>query len=303
MVDYESKSWLRVLVTLRGTVILALLPRVALATLVGVAAWLAHRHHAFKIPTTVHTMLGVALGLLLVFRTNASYDRWWEGRKLFGGMVNRLRDLVRQTSAWFPEGPARTEAQRLVALWYALLVQHLRKERDLGATGVAMSDAEKAALESVATRPVLVSRWLTELVAAQVSAGHLSDQRLFAIDQNLTAMNDYEGASERIMKTPIPFAYAHHIKAFLALFIFTAPFALAHDMGAMTPVAAFFIAYGMFGIEEIGVEIEDPFGYDPNDLPLDRIGATIAGDTKMMTEKVAHPVGFAPQNATSEKAA
>ena len=101
------------------------------------------------------------------------------------------------------------------------------------------------------------------------------------------------------MCTPIPFAYAHHIKAFLALFVFSAPFALADTMGVMTPVAAFFIAYGMFGIEEIGVEIEDPFGYDPNDLPLDRIGATITGDTKMLVDQVKHPTGFSAKASNS----
>jgi putative membrane protein len=100
------------------------------------------------------------------------------------------------------------------------------------------------------------------------------------MDANVTAFVDYWGGAERIMKTPIPFAYAQHIKGFLTLFCFTAPFALVESLGWLTPVMAAVVAYGMFGIDEIGVEIEDPFGYDPNDLPLDAMGNTIANDTQ-----------------------
>jgi putative membrane protein len=106
----------------------------------------------------------------------------------------------------------------------------------------------------------------------------LTEHRLAVMDQNLTSFSDSWGGAERILKTPIPFAYAHHIKAFLALFAFTVPFALSDQMGWLTPVAAAAIAFALFGIDEIGVEIEDPFGYDPNDLPLDEVGATIARD-------------------------
>jgi putative membrane protein len=98
------------------------------------------------------------------------------------------------------------------------------------------------------------------------------------MDQNLTSFSDNWGGAERIMKTPVPFAYAHHIKAFLILFAFTAPFALVESMGWMTPVASAVLAFALFGIDEIAVEIEDPFGYDENDLPLDAVGETIDRD-------------------------
>jgi ion channel-forming bestrophin family protein len=97
---------------------------------------------------------------------------------------------------------------------------------------------------------------------------------------NVSALLDMWGGAERIMKTPIPFAYAQHIKSFLTLFCFSAPFAMVETMQWYTPIAAAVLAFGMFGIDEIGVEIEDPFGYDPNDLPLDAIGLRIDEDTR-----------------------
>jgi putative membrane protein len=104
------------------------------------------------------------------------------------------------------------------------------------------------------------------------------------LDGNLTALCDAWGAAERIRRTPIPFAYFHHIRSLLTLFCLTVPFAIVDALGYLTPFAGAAIAYGLFGIEEIGVEIEDPFGYDPNDLPLEAIGNRIADDTRQLIE-------------------
>src|SRR5262249_52364692 len=139
MVEYESKSWTTVILRVHGSVLPALLPRVLLCGAIGAgAAWL-YEAKGFKLPAIMHTLLGVALGLLLVFRTNASYDRYWEGRRLLGAFVNRSRDLVRQAVAYVG-GPGAAEADRraiarLVNIFYALLRQYLRKERDLSALG------------------------------------------------------------------------------------------------------------------------------------------------------------------------
>ena len=100
------------------------------------------------------------------------------------------------------------------------------------------------------------------------------------MDTNLTALVDYHSGCERIVRTPIPFAYAQHIKLFVTLFCFTVPFAIVDAMKGYTPVAAAIFAFALFGIDEIGVEIEDPFGYDDNDLPIERIAATIKTSTR-----------------------
>lgn len=287
MVDYNAKNFLRIVVQMRGSVLPLLIPRILICTAIGAAAAYGHQQYGAKIPSIAHTLLGVALGLLLVFRTNASYDRFWEGRKLFGGFVNRARDIVRQ-GATFIEGDdaeavkERREVRRFTVMLYALLRQYLRAERELGDLGVPLTDDERAALGPAVVRPNLAAYWLSATLTKAARGGRLTEERLKLMDQNITWFLDMWGGAERIMKTPIPFAYAQHIKSFLTLFCFSAPFAMVESMKWYTPIASAVLAFGMFGIDEIGVEIEDPFGYDPNDLPLDAIGNRIDDDTKLI---------------------
>jgi putative membrane protein len=303
MIEYDGRSWLRMLFQLHGSVVPRLLPRMIACGVVGaLAAWLFDAR-SVKIPTVAHTILGVALGLLLVFRTNASYDRYWEGRKLLGAMINRARNVVRLAASYIEGTDAaaaardRTEVRRLVILLFALIRQYLRKERDLEALGAPVTPEEKQALEPVKVRPCLAAEWLSARIAASARAGRLSEQRLQLLDADVTAFVDCWGGAERIMKTPIPFAYAQHIKGFLTLFCFSAPFALVESMHWFTPLVAAVVAYGMFGIEEIGVEIEDPFGYDPNDLPLDAMSNTVANDTADILARSAGALGAGSADA------
>lgn len=289
MVDYQPKSFFRVVTQLHGSVVPLLVPRIALCVLLGGAAAWGYHGYGLKLPPIAHTLLGVALGLLLVFRTNASYDRFWEGRKLFGSIVNRSRDIVRQ-AAILIEGDgeevaaSRREIRRYVLMYFGLLRQYLRAERNLDEVGVELSAEERAALEPAAVRPNLAVLWLTEEIQKNVRAGRLTEQRLQVMDANVTSFLDNWGGCERIMRTPVPFAYAQHIKSFLTLFCLTAPWAMVEAMKWYTPIAAGVLAYGMFGIDEIGVEIEDPFGDDPNDLPIDAIGKRIEADTALILE-------------------
>jgi putative membrane protein len=282
MVDYDAKSWVSILSRVRGSVLRrTVIPVLLVAALGGVAVWL-HRTHELHVPPLAHTLLGVALGLLLVFRTNSSYDRFWEGRKQLGMLVNRARDLCRQAASFIEGDDAaarrdRAEVKRLTVVLYALIRQYLRKERSLDAIA-ALTDEERRALEPIAVRPCVAFTWISRRLVACARAGRLTEHRLAAMDQNLTSFSDNWGGAERIMKTPVPFAYAHHIKAFLIVFAFTAPFALVETMNWMTPLASAVLAFALFGIDEIAVEIEDPFGYDENDLPLDAVGETIDRD-------------------------
>jgi putative membrane protein len=286
MIDYNPKKWWRVALQLRGTVAIRIWPRTLMAAGIGgLSAWLFVRHQV-GLPPLAHTLVGVALGLLLVFRTNASYDRYWEGRRLLGAMVNRSRDLARQVAAFAPQAE-HAELGRWIGLLYALIRMHLRGERDLAPLGERVRGDERPALEAARTPPCLVAGWLSRRLAALARDGRLGASELMLIDANLTAQLDALGGAERILRTPIPFAYAQHIKAFLALFVFSCPFAMADAMGWYTPIAAGVIAFALFGIDEIGVEIEDPFGYDPNDLPLDRIGDTIDADVAALLASTA----------------
>jgi putative membrane protein len=275
MIEYDGRAWLPILTRARGSVIPRLVPRVVATAALGIVAVLLLHRNGFKIPSAAHTLVGVALGLLLVFRTNASYDRYWEGRRLLGLMVNRTRDLARQVGAYIEDAEARAALSRLIPAFYWVAAQTLRKDASLGHAGRLLTAGEQTALVGTTYRAPVVTRWIADRLRAEATAGRLSDVRLQMLDANLTSLNDALGGAERILRTPIPFAYAQHIKIFVVLFCFSAPFVLADVMGWATPVACGLLALALFGIDEIGVEIEDPFGDDPNDLPLDAIGAGI----------------------------
>jgi putative membrane protein len=283
MIDYDGRAWLPILLRMRGSVIPRLVPRIALAAALGVVAVLVLEQRGFKIPTVAHALVGVALGLLLVFRTNASYDRYWEGRRLLGAMVNRTRDLARQIGSVVVGPAARAQRAKQVAAVYWLAAQTLRREASFGRAERVLGEAQQRALEGIAFRAPVVTRWIADRLRDEVTAGRMTEQRLQLLDANLTALNDALGGAERILKTPIPFAYAQHIKIFVVLFCFTSPFVMADVMGWATPPASGLLALALFGIDEIGVEIEDPFGDDPNDLPLDAIGTGIESAVAELT--------------------
>jgi putative membrane protein len=282
MIDYEGRRWLDVILRVRGSVLPRLLPRALVGGAIGgVAAW-AFDEHGTKLAPIAHTLIGVALGLLLVFRTNASYDRYWEGRRLLGAVVIRVRDLVRQVAGWAP-GEAHVSARRRVrdlsCAYFRAVSQTLRREDDDGTLAALLPDDVRPAILTSSARPQAVMAHLTRAVDVLRKEAALTDAQQLAIDQNLSGMTDALAGCERIVGTPVPFAYAQHIKLFVVLFCYTAPFTMSDAMGWYTPIAATLLCVALFGIDEIGVEIEDPFGRDANDLPLDDMAAGLEKTT------------------------
>jgi putative membrane protein len=276
MVEYEPKRWWSLVFSLRGTVLRGVATRVALATVVGGVAVALRREEGIAIPPLAHTLIGAALALLLVFRTNASYDRYWEGRRQLGTITNRTRDLCRQLSTVVAlDAATRARLGRYLVAYYRLGAMWLRDERDLAALGDSLLPEERRAIEPLVARPFVVLGWVSRELAERVRDGALRPELLVPIERNFTDLVEALGSCDRIRRTPVPFAYAHHIKVFFALFCFTVPFAMVEAMGDYVPVASAVLSFALFGIDEIGVEIEDPFGRDPNDLPVDAIGLTI----------------------------
>lgn len=285
MVDYEPKRWWALVFSLRGTVLRGVLLRVVIAAAIGALAVYLRSHEGIAVPPLAHTLIGAALALLLVFRTNASYDRYWEGRRMIGIVTNRTRDLCRQLATLCElDQPTRTRLGRWLVAFYRLGAQWLRDERGLSSLAPLLEPAERERLEPLVARPFAVLAWVTRELGDRVRRGELDVVLLLPFERNLGEMTEALESCDRIRRTPVPFAYAHHIKVFVALFCFTVPFAMVDAMGAYVPVASAVLAFALFGIDEIGVEIEDPFGYDPNDLPLDAIGATIERTVQEMLD-------------------
>jgi len=282
MVEYDPHDWRSHLLDIRGSVLLEITHRVLACVLWSVFVVVAQKYGAERfgfdlaVPTFAHALVGVFLSLLLVFRTNSSYERYWEGRRQWGSIINESRNLGRMASVLLRGDPglARQVIGWTTAFSYATM-HHLRGRKDLGdaANGIDKKDVE-AMLEQ-SHLPMVVARRVTEAIAEARQRELISDYVMMKLDQNVQLLVDYMGACERIRKTPMPFAYMVHQRRAIIIYCFTLPFALLESFGWFTILATLLIAYTLYGIEEIGVEIEDPFGEDENDLPLEQFCATI----------------------------
>lgn len=288
MIQYDPHNWIDHFFDIRGSLVKEISGRVLLCTLWAAGVVSFHQYvHPVGIPSIIHTLIGVALGLLLVFRTNASYDRFWEGRKLWGGIVNETRNLIRSSEAFLIAAP---EIRKDIALWMIAFVyssmNNLRRKKGLGPVENELDprEVEKAL---AAPHPALYcAKKISLRLQEAKSKGLITEYAQATIDQNVHLLVDYIGGCERINKTPLPFAYVVHLRRALTIYCFTLPFALV-DIIAWNWVVVLdtlFLSYVYFGIEEIGVEIEDPFGEDENDLPLEDICRSIEINTRSLLQ-------------------
>ncbi len=277
MIRYDPHSWSDHFFDIRGTLLIEIFVRV-----MSCVAWSAgvvwfHLHIApVAMPVTIHSLVGVALGLLLVFRTNASYDRFWEGRKLWGSIVNETRNLVRIAQAHLS---ADRELFLALVRWTAVFpyaaMSTLRGDSVIGPAAEDLTPEERQDLLTSQHLALHASQRMTHILLQAYRRGLITDRINVALDQNVQLLIDSIGGCERIRKTPLPFAYVVHLRRALVMYCFTLPFALVDTFGWFTVVDVALVAYTYFGIEEIGVEIEGPFGHDENDLPLKDICDTI----------------------------
>ena len=277
MIHYDPHKWLDHFFDIRGSLVREISLRVALCLVWTTALVATHFYlRPIAIPSLLHSLVGLALGLLLVFRTNASYDRFWEGRKLWGGIVNETRNLIRGAAIHLrADRDLLFELTHWTAIFPYAVARGLRGEPGLGPLSVDLP-ADQIGVAAASQHPALaIAVHMTASLNRARERGLVSDIIYTALDQNTQQLVDCLGACERIRKTPLPFAYVVHLRRALVLYCYTLPFALVSSYGWYTILDVLFISYVFFGIEEIGVEIEGPFGQDDNDLPLDDICETI----------------------------
>ena len=222
------------------------------------------------VPLAAHSLAGVALGLLLVLRTNASYDRFWEGRRLWGSITNESRNLARQVIVLL--GGDRVLQSRALD-WIVVLPYTVMNQLYGGATVAAVAERLPAGAGSALLQsqhpPLAAAAELTSLLAEARGRGLISDLVFVALDQNVNQLVDYLGGCERIHRTPLPFAYGVHLRLALLAYCCTLPLPLVQEFSWWTIPAVALITYILFGIDEIGLEIENPFGGTSHDLPLE----------------------------------
>lgn len=219
----------------------------------------------YKSTTILHSMLGVIIGLLMVFRTNTAYERWWEGRKLWGSLLNNSRNLAIKLHSYLPDNDkeSRKRASELISNFSTALQHHLTNK--LGKQAKEFNESEPA------HQPNQIATDLQQLVTKFYKNGQIDGYQLMSLNNELQGFTDITGACERVKKTPIPFSYSMFIKKFLFMYIMSMPFCFVTDFGYWVILITVFVFYVLVSLELIAEEIEDPFGNDPNDLPMTSI--------------------------------
>lgn len=219
-----------------------------------------------------HTLLGLVLGLLLVFRTNTAYDRWWEGRKLWGQLVNECRNLAIKIETCVQAEPRekREVAERLSAFAVALK-EHLRdgiKLRDLPAYAEAKDDDPQHV-------PAYIATSIYEQIERWRQSEKVGGFELLFLDRHAAALMDICGGCERIRKTPIAGSYRNFIRQSIAIYLSTLPWGVVDLLAWWTVPVTLVVGYFMVGIEVLAEDVEEPFGTGDDDLQLDALCETI----------------------------
>ena len=292
-----KRSWLRLIFAVRGSVIRVIWKRIAFTAIIATVVTVGHESMDwFEVGLTVtpFSLVGLALSIFLGFRNTTGYDRYWEGRKLWGRLVNTSRSFTRQILLYVkPTGDAPDADQRrlvhlVIAYAHALRV-HLRDEPS--ATLSEYFD-DTAALDASTNRPYLVSQCIGEGVENLWREGRVHEMHVPILEGSLTELLDIQGGCERIKTTPIPYTYAVLLHRIVSAYCSTLPFGIVGITGVWTPLVTILIAYAFFGLDAIGEEIEEPFGLEPNDLPLSALSNTIE---RNLRERLGEPIPAATQ--------
>ncbi len=277
----EKRRWFRIALQVRPSVIPAIWPRVLLCGSFGLlVSWARAADWPVALPIEASLVPSIVLGLLLVFRTNTAYERFWEGRKQWGLLVNTVRNLARQIwVAVAEEDPRDRQAKiatlRLLVAFAVATKLHLRAEEVNAELAALMPETWWQKLKTMHNPPLEVAFWIGDYLQRQQERQCLNPYQLAAMFQLLDIMVNVLGACERILKTPIPLAYSIHLKQMLLIYCLSLPLQMVDRFGWWTALLASLVSFTVFGIEEIGIEIENPFGYDTDDLPLDAICQTM----------------------------
>jgi ion channel-forming bestrophin family protein len=226
--------------------------------------------------TIMHTLLSFAISMLLVFRTNTAYDRWWEGRKLWGNLVNNSRNIAIKLNAMLDPGDTvnRKFFRKSITMYASVLAHHLASEQ----TRLALDEdnhPEFSDLDKNKHVPNQVAAMLIRRIYELYKEGKIKGDELIVLNHEMETFTNVCGACERIKNTPIPFSYSTFLKRFIFVYVMTLPFSLVFALGYLAIPVVALIFYVLAALELIAEEIEDPFGVDSNDLPTQKMADNI----------------------------
>jgi putative membrane protein len=256
-------------------------------------------------------MVGFALGIFLGFRNNESYQRFWEGRRLWGQLVNLSRSFARQVLTMIAEPdyvravdpgddplePVEKVQRRLI---YAMigyvhsLKFHLRNETPFSELSNWLEPQEVETLRTQRNVPIRILQTIGLRLKTEFQEGRIDAIRFQELERTLAQATDVQGGCERIKATPLPFTYGQLTHTIVALYCYFLPFGIVENTGWMTPAVTLFLAYVFLGLDCIGDELEDPFGAEPNDLPLAHISRNVEINLRQSLDETDLPEPLQP---------
>jgi ion channel-forming bestrophin family protein len=284
MVIYNPKDWLKLIFQFHKSdtfrILIPAMIAVGFYTFIVIYIEIEIWELKYKSTTLVHSLLGFVISLLLVFRTNTAYDRWWEGRKIWGALVNNSRNLAIKLNVFIGDDKEEKHLAYVHISNYAFaLKEHLRN----GVKRLDMLEHPKLNLEKMLLAAHVPNK-IAGLLFSQINdlhkTGKINEAQLILLNEEYRSLTDITGACERIKKTPIPYSYSLFIKKFIFIYVMTMPFGFVTDFSYWTIPIVIFAFYVFVSLEIIAEEIEDPFGLDANDLPTDDISTSISANVK-----------------------
>ena len=280
MIKYNPKNWLKLIFALHKSDTIRILWKelIYIGSFTLLTSFLVINYFPYKEKLSdliaIYSLIGFVISLLLVFRTNTGYDRWWEGRKQWGMLVNNSRNLAVKLASLIDSKENKVYFSRMISNFVFAIKEHLRD-------GVAfeklnLTKEELIILGSKKHVPSGIVLLLYDKVNEIKTAGEISQEEFITLDTNLNALLDILGACERIKNTPIPYSYSLFIKKFIFIYVTTVPLAFIPSFGYFSALIATFIFYVLVSMEVLAEEIEDPFGTDDNDLPTEQLSIKIS---------------------------
>ncbi|HLA54961.1 MAG TPA: bestrophin family ion channel [Flavobacterium sp.] len=278
MISYDTKDWFTFIFRFhKADTFRQLFPiMLAIGAYSGIVGWLEVEYWQLadtsyvKNITIMHGMLGFVISLLLVFRTNTAYDRWWEGRKMWGELVNNSRNLALKLTVILDESE-KPFFKKIIPDYAFVLHQHLNDSE----TAQQLFDDLDLKIDHHKHKPNQVAKMMFQKVNELYLSKKITGDQLIILNTEIQSFTDICGACERIKNTPIPYSYSAFLKKFIFFYVMTLPFGYAFSLGYYVVPVVVFVFYVLASLELIAEEIEDPFGSDENDLPTAKIAANI----------------------------
>ena len=279
MIAYNTKEWFTFIFRFhKSDTVRKLFPiMIAIGIYSGIVGYLEvgylgidSNNYIKNIPL-MHGILGFVISLLLVFRTNTAYDRWWEARKMWGALVNNSRNFAIKLSAILKDENDRKFFRKFIPGYASILYKHLNNSE----TAKQLFDDVDLELDHHKHKPNQIKRMKSHKINDLYEAKKITGDQLIILNNELVAFTDICGACERIKNTPIPYSYSAFIKKFIFFYTMTLPFGCSLSLGYYVVPVVVFIFYVLASLELIAEEIEDPFGDDENDLPIKKISENI----------------------------